>query len=230
MTDMEKNTSNPHIIRIERALEMKKSSELRDHLYALHFDNSLSDFEFFDVIGNIYQRAPVFFMSKFFNRMRHKISKFRKNFGNEGLQVMDKYILEKFGLEKEEKILFEFKGKISIRKPKKYKFKVFKGPIYVTNHRIIAHGQGMFEIDQNIGMAFKRPMKAFAAHLSEFQPCYGYSFPIKNLYNLIPLRESKNRMLKYLILEKRKVRITGLRNRDIRDELQAILNEFQKRE
>lgn len=227
---MEKNTSNQYIIRIEKALETRNVSELRNNLYDLHVDNSLSDFEFFDVIGDIYQRAPVFFMSSIYPRMRHKFSRFRKIFGNEGLQVMDKYILEKFGLDKEEKILIEFKGKISKKVPKKYTFKVFKGSIYVTNHRIIAHGIGFFQISDTIGNSFKSPKKAFDAYLSEFKPCYGFSFPIKNLYNLIPLPGSKNRMLRYFILQKRKITINASKNRDTRDKLLSILNEFQTRE
>ena len=183
MTDMEKIPSNRYRIKIKDALEMRNSSKLYNYLYDLHVDNSLSDFEFFDVIGAIYQRAPMFFMFSIYPKMRVKFSKFRKIFGNEGLQVMDKYILEKVGLDKEEQILFEFRGKISKKVPKKYTFKVFKGSIYVTNHRIIAHGIGFFQLSQAIGNSFKSPRKAFEAYISEFKPCYGYPFPIKNLYD-----------------------------------------------
>ena len=101
--------------------------------------------------------------------------------------------MEKFCLDEGEQIIYELNGKIRQKVPKKYTIKVH-GTIYVTNHRIIAHGIGFFQISDTIGNSFKSPKKAFEAYLSEFKPCYGYSFPIKNLYDLIPLPGSKIRM------------------------------------
>ena len=229
MTDMEKNTSNPHIIRIEKALEMKKSSELRNHLYALQIDNSLSDFEFFDVIGDIYRRAPVFFMLEIYPKIK---SKFRKVYGNEGSRVMDKYILEKFGLDEGEQILFEFDGEILLTALKQFKFEVNKGRIFVTNHRLIAHGNCLFTLIVGAGNE-----RAFRSYISTdhtyLKPCYGYSFPIKNLYSLTPLsdfqRQNKKRKLTYFSIG-RKIEINPSKKENTLDRLYEILNEFQMRD
>ena len=52
---MEKNSSNRYIIWIKEALEMKKPprAEFRSYLHALQAENSLTNFEFFDVVGEI---------------------------------------------------------------------------------------------------------------------------------------------------------------------------------
>lgn len=233
---MEKIPSNRYRIKIKDALEMRNSSELRNHLYALQIDNSLSDFEFFDVIGDIYRRAPVFFMLEIYPKIK---SKFRKVYGNEGSRVMDKYILEKFGLDEGEQILFEFDGEILLTALKQFKFEVNKGRIFVTNHRLIAHGNCLFTL--NVGVVSQR---AFKVHLSAghsyFKPCYGYSFPTKNLSSLTPLsnfqRQNKKRKLTYFSAEKIeyfsavKIEINISKKENTLDRLYEILNEFQMRD
>ena len=59
MTIMEKNTSNQYKIRIEKALEMRNVSELRNNLYDLHVDNSLSDFFLFSLGSKFYRGIPL---------------------------------------------------------------------------------------------------------------------------------------------------------------------------
>jgi len=226
---MEKNSSNPHIIRIEKALSMSNSSELRNHLYALQIDNSLSDFEFFDVIGEIYQRKPTFFMLNIYPKIRHK---FRKVYGNEGIQVMDKYILEKFCLDEGEQILFEFGGEILQTVHKSFKFEVNKGIIYVTNHRLIAHGMCLFTLI--VGAGNERSFRSYiSTDHSYLKPCYGYSFPIKNLYSLTPLshfqRHNKKQKLTYFSIG-RKIEINISKKVGTGDKFLEILNEFQTRE
>ena len=92
---MEKNTSNPHIIRIKKALEMKNSSELRNHLYALKVDNSLSDLEFFDILGEIFNLKPKFFTEQLYKDIKKKI---RKLNGDEGVKFMEHYLIKNCGL------------------------------------------------------------------------------------------------------------------------------------
>lgn len=216
---MDKNISNRYIIWIRKALLMRKPSgvEIRGSLYALQAENSLSNFEFFDVIGEIYQRKPVFFMLSIYPKIRHK---FGKVFGNEGLQVMDKYILEKFCLKKGEQIIHEFKGTIKKKIPQKYMAKVVNGTIYVTNRRIIAQGSLVFESHQSTG-------EAKFGYIFGSKPCYGYLFPIKNLYKLTPLSGSKNRKLSYFGLRKSKITINVPKKEITLDKLHAFLNDFQ---
>ncbi|MHA1479641.1 MAG: hypothetical protein ACTSPU_15725 [Promethearchaeota archaeon] len=111
---MDKNTSNYYRIWIEKALLMRKPSKdgILKCLYALQAENSLPAFEFFDVIGDIYQRAPVFFMSSIYPKIRRKFGKIYKN---EGMRVMDKYILEKFCLDEGEQIKHEFYGIVKLK-------------------------------------------------------------------------------------------------------------------
>ncbi len=233
MTIIEKNTSNQYIIRIEKALEKRNVSELCNNLFDLHIDNSLSDFEFFDVIGDIYQQAPAFFMLKIYPKIRRK---FGKIYRNEGMRVMDKYILEKFCLDEGEQIKHEFYGTLKLKVPKKYVIRIINGTFYVTNRRIIAQGKLGFDLDLSTGQAIlefgggstKNPKKALKHYISSSKSCYGYSIPIKNLYKLIRFTTgSKIKKLSYLVPQKTKITINISKKDNIGDKLLTILNEFQ---
>ena len=234
---MDKNTSNYYRIRIEKALLMRKPSKdgILKCLYALQAENSLPTFEFFDVIGEIYQQKPAFFMLSIYPKIRRK---FGKIYRNEGMRVMDKYILEKFCLDEREQIINEFYGTLKLKVPKKYVIRIINGSIYVTNQRIIAQGKLGFDLDLSAGQSFleiggstKNPKKAKIAYISSTAPCYGYSFPIKNLYNLNRFTSgSKIRKLSYLVPQKRKITINISKKEGTGDKLHEILNSIQQRE
>lgn len=233
---MEKNTSNQYIIRIEKALERRNASELCNNLFDLHVDNSLSDFEFFDVIGDIYQQAPAFFMLKIYPKIRRK---FGKIYRNEGMRVMDKYILEKFCLDEGEQIKHEFYGTVKLKVPKKYVIRIINGTFYVTNRRIIAQGKLGFDLDLSTGQAIlefgggstKNPKKALKHYISSSKSCFGYSIPIKNLYKLNRFTtDSKIKKLSYLVPQKTKITINISKKEGIGEKLYEILNDFQARE
>lgn len=233
---MEKNTSNQYIIRIEKALEKRNVSELCNNLFDLHVDNSLSDFEFFDVIGDIYQQAPAFFMLKIYPKIRRK---FGKIYRNEGMRVMDKYILEKFCLDEGEQIKHEFYGTVKLKVPKKYVIRIINGTFYVTNRRIIAQGKLGFDLDLSTGQAIlefgggstKNPKKALKHYISSSKSCFGYSIPIKNLYKLNRFTTgSKIKKLSYLVPQKTKITINISKKEGIGEKLYEILNDFQARE
>ena len=236
MTDMDKNTSNYYRIWIEKALLMRKPSKdgILKCLYALQAENSLPAFEFFDVIGDIYQRAPVFFMLKIYPKIRRKFGKIYKN---EGMRVMDKHILEKFCLDEGEQIKHEFYGTVKLTVPKKYVIRIINGTFYVTNRRIIAQGKLGFDLNLSTGQAIlefgggstKNPKKALKHYISSLKSCYGYSIPIKNLYRLLRFTSgSKIRKLSYLVPQKTKITINISKKEGIGDKLHAFLNDFQQ--
>ena len=236
MRDMEKNTSNQYIIRIKNALERKKPSgvEIRDYLTTLQADKSLSTFEFFDVVGETYQLNPTFFMLSIYPKMRRKFGKIYKN---EGMRVMDKHILEKFCLDKGEQIKHEFYGTSKLKVPKKYVIRIINGTFYVTNRRIIAQGKLSFDLDLSAGQTIlefgggstKNPKKALKQYISGSKSCYGYSFPIKNLYKLNRFTSgSKIKKLSYLIPKRTKITINISKKDGVGDKLYEILNEFQR--
>jgi len=230
MTGIETDTPNQVMDRIKKALEMRKPSitEILANLYTLQANNSLSNFEFFDRIGETYQLNPKFFMLSIYPKIRLKLSKI---YGDEGMRVMNKYILEKSCLDEGEQIIYELNGTIRQKFLKKYTIKVLHGTIYVTNSRIIAHGKFEFRLYQSAGAVIfgttKSPKKAKIAYISRSGPCYGYPFPIKNLHGL------RHYELSYSVKHYNKIvsRITIIASKkeEHRDKLFAILDKFQIR-
>jgi len=231
MIGIETNTPNQVMDRIKKALEMRKPSitDILADLYTLQANNSLSNFEFFDIIGKTYQLNPKFFMLSIYPKIRPKFSKI---YGDEGMLVMHKYILEKFCLDEGEQIIYELNGKIRQKVPKKYTINILHGIIYVTNSRIIAQGKFKFELYQSAGAVIfgstKSPKKAKIAYFSSSRPCYGYQFPIKNLHYLY---NYNNRNLSYSVNDKRVSTITIFVSKKEHhgDKLFTILDKFQIR-
>ena len=234
---MEKNTSNQHMIRIKNVLERKKPSgaEIRGYLTTLQADKSLPPFEFFDVVGETYQLNPTFFMLSIYPKIRRKFGKIYKN---EGMRVMDKHILEKYCLDEGEKIIHEFSGTSKLKVPKKYVIRIINGTFYVTNLRIIAQGKLGFDLDLAAGQTIlefgggstKNPKKALKQYISGSKSCYGYSFPIKNLFKLNRFTTgSKIKKLSYLVPQRTKITINISKKEGVGDKLYEILNEFQTR-
>jgi hypothetical protein len=233
---MEKNSSNQYRIWIESIMMRPTKGEILKLFYTLHADDSLSNFDFFDIIGEIYQREPAFFMLKIYPKIRRKFGKIYKN---EGMRVMDKYILEKFCLDEGEQIKHEFYGTVKLKVPKKYVIRIINGTFYVTNRRIIAQGKLGFDLDLSTGQAIlefgggstKNPKKALKHYISSSKSCYGYSIPIKNLYKLNRFTTgSKIKKLSYLVPQKTKITINISKKEGIGEKLYEILNDFQARE
>ncbi len=92
--------------KIKNLLEMKKPSKKKilSSLLTLQANDSLSNLEFFDIVGKTYQLNPQYYM---FSIYRKLWSKSRKIYGVEGMKAMEKYIMENFCLNEGEQILYE---------------------------------------------------------------------------------------------------------------------------
>jgi len=170
-----------------------KKSQIINNLYDLRTKEeyqSLSDSEFYDIVGKTFISNPEYFMKNIYIKLREKIRK--KVNGKE----MDKYIFENFCLKAGEQILYECEGKITQSDPKSVKTSV-NGMLYVTNLRIIAQGTlsasggetGTW--DDLLTATYKkynqkRKAKTGIIDSSTDQElsCYGYQFKIKNLLKL----------------------------------------------
>ena len=226
-------TPNQVMDKIEKALEMEKPSreEVLTYLYNLQANESLSNLELFDLIGKTYQLSPVFFMFSIYPKLRSKLSKI---YGDEGMRVMNKHILEKYCLEEGEQILYELDGIIRQKVPKKYAWIMVgnlrqAGTIYITNKRIVAHGrldlsphESFLRVIITDGGGTKDPKKAEKAYINDSAPCYGYEFPINDLHGL----KKDYRKIIYFSGNSR-IKINLSRKEDNGDKLFEILDKFQ---
>ena len=183
------DTTNQVMDSIRKALEMRKPSKAKiiKYLYNLQANDSLSDFDFFDIIGKTFQLNRKFFMLSIYPAIR---SKFKKIYGDERIRIMDKYILEKYCLYEEEQIIYELNGTIHqvFKRRNKNNCQVKNGTLYITNYRILAQGKIEFSMSANdkFGMwfitilyAFNSPKKIEDAYIDHSSNCYGYWFPVK---------------------------------------------------
>lgn len=183
-------------------------SRILNNLYGLRTKEeyqSLSDSEFYDIVGKTFISNPEYFTKKVYSRL---ISTFwGKVNGNE----MDKYIIEHFCLYAGERILYESAGKIKQANPKNDVKSSVEGKFYVTNYRIIALGT----LTASGGRAWtgslldlviapvtggskrnKSKTAILEGSTSQKLPCYGYQFKIKNLSGL----KKKKNYIKYFVL------------------------------
>ena len=225
--DIETNQINQVIERIKRALKMASKKEILEYIYTLQANYSLSNLEFFDLIGKIYKMNPRFFMISIYPEIRVK---FNKIYGDQGMRVMDKHILERYSLNWDEKIIYEFNGKISGLVEKHAGMRV-KGRIYITNQKIIAQGTFWFlDIDTSIKREIKESWigsqrrKVKHAFLMRKMSTYGYHFPT---YNFNRLKMGKRKLRYYS--GKNLIKITPSEMENHRDKLFAILDQFQTR-
>jgi hypothetical protein len=118
---------------------------------------------------------------------------------------MERYIIKNYSLYDKEQILYECDGTIEKVLSERYKLTAYSGGIFITNDRIIAQGKlrtAALGGGVNTGtaldlIALARPSGAQAAKKSLINlsikqdlPCYGYIFPIKNIFNLRIKRSS----------------------------------------
>ncbi|MFX1357134.1 MAG: hypothetical protein ACFFA8_07590 [Promethearchaeota archaeon] len=143
---------------------------------------SLSNVEFYDIVGETFKLNPEYFMKRIYGKYFHN-------------REMEKYIIRKFCLYDGEQIIYECDGSIRQRNQDNVKVSVL-GRIYITNYRIIAQGTlsvsgGRLSGGGNLldlviplmtGRRKRTKSKKGLIEGSTYQelPCYGYQFPIRN--------------------------------------------------
>ena len=169
---------------------------------------SISDSEFFKIVGESFSKNPELFMKNNF------ISSFLPYYKDrEKKNQMARYIIEKYSLYDGEKILFECDADITMTDSKSkivrlpLSVSIYYGHLFVTNNRIIAQGQlevkggrlggwggfGLAELlidgliySSSGGSRRKVAMKGMIdTSTTQELPCYGYEFPIKPFKGLI---------------------------------------------
>jgi len=163
-----------------------------------------TDLEFFDIVGETFKLNPDYFMKELYEPFRKKMG---ISIGAEKLKELDKYIIEKFCLLEDERILYECKGNVQFTelfeqsKSGKYKMvsrpvviSVRSGNLFFTNNGIFAqgklkvsggHSQSFFSYFWPtlltrrawMGTSIEAKRRKDSFELSNI---YGYHFPIKN--------------------------------------------------
>ena len=133
----------------------------------------VSDDEFFDIVGEIFNENPEFYMKKLYKRIRKRI---RKLYGIDKLIEMEKFILESYCLYTGEQILLDFKGELRFFENPTLRSRgtVVNGTLYVTNKRNIVQGR-IYATggSTSFGAASRKRIIKF----SQQEKCYGYIFP-----------------------------------------------------
>jgi len=218
-------------------------------LRRIHSDTQdFSDQEFFDLVGEAFILKPESFIKY---NLPTRIFPYHKD--RELRNRMARYIIEKHSLYEGEKILHEYDADIKmidkeiklLRNPLFITLK--EGHIYVTNNRIIAHGNlevkggqvggaGGFNILELIldgivyastGGAKRDALKNGMLGTSTTQelPCYGYEFPIKHV-KLAPSRgrykENPKKMIAYFVKSSEKTYAVTIKRRNKTDFLDGL--------
>ncbi|MFW9784655.1 MAG: hypothetical protein ACFFFB_20410 [Candidatus Heimdallarchaeota archaeon] len=170
-----------------------------------------SDTEFFEIVGEAFKMNPDFFMKEIYKPFIEKIGKI---IGADKRKEMGKYIIKKFCLAEDEKILYELTGTVKQmelleqKASGKYKMDTLPlkisvrfGDIFITNYRIIA--QGLLKVsggEKTSGALFlltdlwvftgKSKRNDRKEAFLDTPPLFGYQFPIKYHTGL-----SKNKFL-----------------------------------
>ena len=172
---------------------------------------SLSNSEFYDIVGETFKLNPSIFMKHIYEKFWQYKNK----------SEMEKYILEKYCLYDGEQILFEGSGKTIQELPGGGRNSV-SGTIYVTNFRII--GQGKLSSIKGVpfddwidvvispfrGHRDKKKSKDELIEGSTYQelPCYGYQFKTKNRSGV----KKKKDGIKYSVnREEKKIRFSDFK-------------------
>jgi len=189
---------------------IKKESSGKVLKYLFGFSVEETNSEFYTLVGKTLTINPEFFMRSLYKPFRKRISRI---YGNERRREIERFIISKCCLYDEEQILYECEGSIKIILAEHYNLKV-AGYLYFTNRRIIAEGA----INAKLKSTSTRPtasevafptitiLKTFAkpsrtdhidakremiySSIREELPCYGFIFPIKELYDIILKKHS----------------------------------------
>jgi len=129
-------STDPLVSSIREEINKKHPSakKILSHLFSLQVDGS----EFIDLAGRTLHLKPKFFMESLYTPFRNKLGTIC---GYEKRKEIEKSILEKFCLDKEEQIFFEFEGTVKKKVPNGYKIVVPSGTIFITKQRIITEGK-----------------------------------------------------------------------------------------
>jgi len=120
--------------------DLKISATLSE-LFPKEEHQHLSGSEFFDIVGEAFKSDPEFYKVNIEGEVRKRV---KKLYGDEKIKEMEKYIINKFCLLEDERILFETEGRINIYLPP-VKISIKSGKILVTNYRLIAQGKLIIE-------------------------------------------------------------------------------------
>ena len=184
----------------------RSAKRILKSLYSLRTQEKfqqLTDSEFFDIVGEVFNLNPDFFMKELYKTFRNKMGRI---IGVEKLKEMEKYIIEKFCLYEGEQILYECKGNIKQtelleqKKSGKYKMdswpvkiSVRSGDIFITNYRIIAHGVLKVSGGESTRLWTWTSLWVFSGGSKRTErrdakikssPLFGYQFPYKNHFGL----------------------------------------------
>ena len=184
--------------------EIAKAQPSNKKIFALFKEvkaNTNSDAEYYDVVAEIFHFNSRYYLNSLYPKLN-------------SLQ-MAKYVFETFSLYQDERIVYEFPGKIKqtihTRANPSIMVRVKSGYVYLTNLRIIAQGKlivgggadaSVSKVGQAIAAqkAAKLQKKARKTFLNEslFQeiPCYGYQFKNRNHFHL----KRKKKALEYFVL------------------------------
>jgi len=154
---------------------------------------------YYDIVGEIFKFNPHFYMNFIYPKMKSS--------------DMARYIVETSSLYEGERIIYEFRGKITKSKPTSFyqPFIYIRGAtIYVTNYRIIAQGKlsvgggkdmshsALENIirEQRAKKPREREKKSMRnISISQDLPCYGHQFRSRNHFGL----KKKSKSVKYRV-------------------------------
>ena len=147
-------------IRNEFGKPKPNSKKILKVLYQLGKDakkQKITDSEFFDTVGETFRMQPERFMNELYPVFMERIAKI---IGVDKRREMERHIIEKFCLLGDERIIYELKGNITQKdlweqkengksknlslSSRAVELSVSSGDIFLTNHRLIAHG--LFEV------------------------------------------------------------------------------------
>ena len=141
---------------------------------------SLSDIEFFNIVGETFKVIPELFMN---NRFHSNYLPY--SFPKEKREQMARHIIEKHSLYDGEKILHECDANIKMVDLKTGRTQVIisvnNGHLIVTNNRIIVQGKLEVVGGRGIGSSSRRDETIkgiMEASTKQELPCYGYEIPI----------------------------------------------------
>jgi hypothetical protein len=169
---------------------------------------TLSDSDYYDIVGGTLKLNPDFFMKYIYGN--------GKLYANVNKDEMTKHIIKKFCLYKGEEILFEFQGNIKqIDDVQNNVYVQVKGgPIFITNYRIIAQGKlkvkghsfnawiwgGSIAWLLSGGSKRAKSREEFVDKSAKQKlPCYGYHFDTQNH---VRLKKKSNGILYSIFGEK----------------------------
>ena len=200
MTDIKQNIVN---IKREIAKSQPSKKPINDLLKDIQLEAN-SDIDYYDIVGEIFRFNPRYYMTSLYPKFKSL--------------EMTRYLVEKFNLYENERIIYEFPGKIqqSVYRSiyagiNPVVIRVKGGVIYVTNLRIIAQGKltvggGAHASPSKLGQAIslqiakkaqdKAKKRFLNESLSQELPCYGYQIKSRNHFEL----KKKNKAVKYLAL------------------------------